>query len=415
MINELKIIQEIKNTKGTNNKISMLSEYKNNKKLLDILNLVYNPTISTNIAEKKIHKDVQKNSIIVNDIIDFLLNECTGKDSDIAIVQNFINQFDENYKQLIIEICCQTLTIGMDYKNINKAVGFNLINIIEPMLAYPLDKRLKYINETSIFSATIKLDGFRCLIKYTDDNIEAFSRNGLKMEGMNDFLLNIKDSLPLSNCIYDGEILPQQIFDKSSDGYKIISKILRKKGEKNKDEICFHCFDVVIDDVKYKDRKLIVDKIKENKYIKIVQSLGLYSISDEKLHTVFNSVIDNGYEGLMLNNLDYPYEQKRSNGILKMKKFHTLDLKCIGLDEGQGNFKGMLGSIFVKYKNNIVRVGSGFSAEQRELFWNNKDLILNKIIEIGYFEETKNQFNEFSLRFPTFKTIRLDKNTESYN
>ena len=51
---------------------------------------------------------------------------------------------------------------------------------------------------------------------------------------------------------------------------------------------------------------------------------------------------------------------------------------------------------------NIVKVGSGFSDEERALYWAQPDLILNKIVEVKYFESSKNADGTESLRFPTW-------------
>ena len=64
-----------------------------------------------------------------------------------------------------------------------------------------------------------------------------------------------------------------------------------------------------------------------------------------------------------------------------------------------------LENFYIKHKDNLVRVGSGFSIEQRQDFYNNPDAILGKVITVQYFEETKNQEGGISLRFPTFKIL----------
>ena len=70
-----------------------------------------------------------------------------------------------------------------------------------------------------------------------------------------------------------------------------------------------------------------------------------------------------------------------------------------------------MGAIHVRYKDgNIVKVGSGFSDEERKLFWNSPDIILNKVVEVKYFEESQNADGSYSLRFPTWcSNIRIDK------
>lgn len=425
----LKVLETIKSEQGTNNKIGILSAHKEDKLLLSVLNLMYNPTISTKLAKKKIEKDVDINlqhKSLNSDLefIEFLQNECSGKDSNILTVQEYIDNFQHtSERNMLKEIACQSLTIGMDYTNVNKALGYRLIDLLEPMLAYKLEKRLDKIEEGTRFGASLKLDGFRMLIKYTEEGISAYSRNGLLLEGFEDYLEIIKKSLPFVNMIYDGELLPQAEYKNSADGYKAISKIARKKGRKSPVSLCFHCFDCVPYDEfiegkskkQYIDRRFDIEKIKESKYIKVVKSLGLFTVDSPDLYKLLDEVVDNGAEGLMLNQLDSYYETKRSTGILKMKKFHTCDLLCTGMEEGEGNFRDMLGSIIVDYKGFELNVGSGFSQAQREYYWDNKDEIIGKIIEVSYFEATTNQQNGESLRFPVFKTIREDKTEPSYN
>jgi len=120
------------------------------------------------------------------------------------------------------------------------------------------------------------------------------------------------------------------------------------------------------------------------------------------------------WEGLMLN-LDTPYVCKRTDTILKVKVMQTCDLKVIGFEKGTGRNEDRLGAMIVNYKGYNVGVGSGFSDMDREYIWNHQGEYLGKIVEIQYFEESKNQQGGISLRFPVFKKLRLDKTEESYN
>ena len=110
------------------------------------------------------------------------------------------------------------------------------------------------------------------------------------------------------------------------------------------------------------------------------------------------------------------YHWSRSWDIMKVKKFNSLDLEVVDVEEGSGRLAGTLGAIHVRYKGgNIVKVGSGFSDEERKLYFSNPGLILNKVVEVKYFEETTNADNTFSLRFPTWcSNIRIDKLTPDF-
>ena len=124
----------------------------------------------------------------------------------------------------------------------------------------------------------------------------------------------------------------------------------------------------------------------------------------------------------MLNICDAEYHWTRSWDIMKVKKFDPLDLEVVDIEEGSGRLAGTLGAIHVRYKDgNIVKVGSGFSDEERKLYFNNPALILHEIVEIKFFEESTskdpNGKTIYSLRFPTWcSNIRdsLDKATPDF-
>lgn len=72
-------------------------------------------------------------------------------------------------------------------------------------------------------------------------------------------------------------------------------------------------------------------------------------------------------EGLMVN-FDVPYKRKRHNGILKVKRFYTMDLHILRCEEGSGRLAGTLGAFVLDYKGNEVNVGSGFPMSSAQLF-----------------------------------------------
>lgn len=69
----------------------------------------------------------------------------------------------------------------------------------------------------------------------------------------------------------------------------------------------------------------------------------------------------------------------------------------------------------VEYKGNKVKVGSGFTDEQRNKFWEARQNLIGVICEVNYKEITydKNTGLE-SLQFPVFVSLRLDKTNESF-
>ena len=120
------------------------------------------------------------------------------------------------------------------------------------------------------------------------------------------------------------------------------------------------------------------------------------------------------WEGVMLN-LNSPYQCKRVKTLIKVKKFFSCDIRCVGVEEGTGRNEGTLGALVCEYKGNEVRVGTGFSDEKRREIWADPDSVIGKIISVKYKEETKNKNGSISIQFPVFEAVRFDKNEESYN
>jgi ATP-dependent DNA ligase len=130
---------------------------------------------------------------------------------------------------------------------------------------------------------------------------------------------------------------------------------------------------------------------------------------------------DKGWEGLMLR-ADKPYKGKRSKDLLKYKAFSDAEYEVVDTEMGPFRYikdgkeceETMLSSVIISHKDNLVGVGSGFSVEQRQEFYKDPKKILGKIIQVQYFEETKNHI-KFS-KGPAFKQenqkVKLSKSTE---
>ena len=125
-------------------------------------------------------------------------------------------------------------------------------------------------------------------------------------------------------------------------------------------------------------------------------------------------MIQEDKEGLVAN-LDAPYKRKRHNGILKVKEFYTMDLPIIGYTEGTGRLAGTLGALILDFKGHEVKVGSGFSNEQRSEFWHNKDNLIGVLCEVKYKEVSYDKSTGAeSLQFPVFVSLRKDKSEVSF-
>lgn len=119
----------------------------------------------------------------------------------------------------------------------------------------------------------------------------------------------------------------------------------------------------------------------------------------------------------MLNKADGHYKTKKTKEILKIKDFLSGDGVVTGVYEGKKGTlnENRLGGIIVTYKDTTVNVGSGFMDHLRDLYWQNPELIVGKIAEYTYLEETQNKNGDADVRFSSFVTIRTDKGPDDVN
>jgi DNA ligase-1 len=105
-----------------------------------------------------------------------------------------------------------------------------------------------------------------------------------------------------------------------------------------------------------------------------------------------------------------PYETKRTASWLKLKPFIEVSLTVTAVEEGTGKNVGRLGALVCKGiddgKDIVVNVGSGFSDDQRVVYWENADSIIGDIVEVRADAITQNQDGTYSLRFPRFLKFR---------
>lgn len=120
----------------------------------------------------------------------------------------------------------------------------------------------------------------------------------------------------------------------------------------------------------------------------------------------FNQVVDEGYEGIVLKQVDSIYnEGKRNSTLMKMKKNLTADLLAIQLEETIGEKGEDNVNLVLQSKDGVeitVRVGN---FEERAGFLANPRSVIGKVVEIGAMEKLV----DGTYREPVYKCIRGDK------
>ena len=431
------VFKKIKSTTSNNEKIKIIQANSDNVLLTKILRFVYDDFITTGVSFKGILSLIDKTDSFVTEpgeyTLETLMNYVsvynTGAFSTIQKIIDYASVFeDQELREFIYHIFAKDLKVGITAKSINKALGKGFIREFSVQLAHPFHK---YVNkvEGKYFTLTQKLDGHRAVCIVKDGKPKFYTRKGLPIDGMEvqeQEVLHLADDDPLE-FVLDGELLLPNIDGLATkDLFRETSKVLRSKA-KDKSDIIFNVFDVVsydefvegVSSDGFSARKQnLYDSFMDHpnlKHLKLVQDL--YVGNDlSMIHELQQTMVKpNGWEGLMLNLNSSKYQTKRTTGLLKIKDFLDADVYVKDVFEGTGRLAGKLGGVVIDYKGNDVKVGSGFSDEERDLYWQHPNQIVGHLIQVSYFEETHNQNDDkLSLRFPTFVTVRDDKSEPSY-
>ena len=421
-------VKEITTSASRKYKQDVLTKYKDDEVIQKYLKINYDPYMIFGISEKKLHKQVSCVAYPAENVFDlfyWLEKHNTGTDAAIKMCQEtlvVIASEDQEAAALLEELICKDLSIGVDSKTINSVIP-NLIPQFSCMLAQKyFEKPEKLSGKT--FAITTKLDGFRLIaLKDKFGNIKFYSRVGQLVEGLVEIEAELKANFP-NDVALDGELTISNYFDMpSKDAYKAASKIIRLKGDTPKTGLTYRVFDMMTAEefisqrcpAIYDARRALLDSYAGRaSHIEVLPVL--YRGTDTSKITEFlDKITSEGGEGCILNLCDAPYVWNRTWNLQKVKKFDSLDLEVVDIEEGSGRLAGTLGAIHVRYKDdNIVKVGSGFSDDERKLYFNNPALILHEIVEIKFFEESTSKDPSgktiYSLRFPTWvSNIRIDK------
>lgn len=402
-------------------KEEILTKYKDNDNIKYYLNFLFNPYITTGISDKKYNKVINEHHFVnehtVIEVLNQVVENNTGKDWVIGWLHDYENIYiqDKELRTLFEKIVTKNIQLGVDTKSINKVIP-GLIPEFNVQLANKYFDNPEYV-EGKEFALTTKIDGGRIVAIKENGTVTFYTRAGQKYEGLVDLEKELSE-ISEDNFVLDGEITlldPGKLVSKEQ--YKQTMKITRADGEKHGVKILVFDYlpiDEFISQVSKTDyihRRAELDKLFNNHNFTYFNKLPiLYQGTDtRKIIEWLDYNVSHGEEGVMINITNANYEFKRSSNLLKVKKMQDVDLEVIGFEEGSGRNTGKLGAFLVKYKGNIVKVGSGLTDELREEIWRDRETWFGRTIVVKYFEETTNQNGGISLRFPVYIDYREDK------
>jgi len=334
---------------------------------------------------------------------------------ELAMSVATVSQWNDWYRRILIK----DLRCGMSEKTVNKVVP-GCIPVFTCALAHDSAKHEKKM--TGKKQIEIKLDGVRVITIIRGNKVEMFSRNGKQFHNFGHIIEEleavIKDYPVPYPLVLDGEVM-------SADFQDLMKQIHRKDGKQHNDAV-LHLFDTVPlgcfingswDKPQSFRSEITKHWVEEHKdVLEHVQALDWENVDldtaegQTRFVELNKAAVDGGYEGVMIKDVDAPYECKRTHAWLKAKPFIEVTLEVVDVEEGTGRNEGRLGALVCSGeddgRNIQVNCGSGFSDTDRDSFWTRRSSIVGQLVEVRADAVTQNQDGTYSLRFPRFKTFR---------
>jgi len=328
-------------------------------------------------------------------------------------------QWNGFYRRILIK----DLRCGMSEKTVNK-VAKDFPQYAVPIFGCQLahDSANHEKKMTGIKQIEVKLDGVRVLAVCKSGKVELFSRNGKQFHNFPHIIAEIEAVLAVNiapyDCVLDGEVM-------SADFQDLMKQLQRKDGKKATDAV-LHLFDFIPltdflagswDKPQTTRSNYVKYWVKENEnLLQHVQACEWEDVDldskegQERFVELNKAAVEGGYEGVMIKDVDAIYTCKRSHAWLKAKPFIEVTLEVVDVEEGTGRNEGRLGAIVCSGtddgKDIRVNVGSGFTDDNRTVFWSSRDALIGQLVEVRADAVTQNQDGTYSLRFPRFKTFR---------
>lgn len=410
-----------------NYKIETLEANRNNGTLRRIVQLALDPF--TNFYIRKIPKyDANTGEGIalvfaLDSLYDLSSRQVTGN-AAIAHLKSMLEALNVDDAKVIERIIQKDLKCGVSISTAN-AVWTGLVTDYPVMLCSQFEQKLVDKVEFPALVQT-KMDGMRFNAIVRNGSVEYRSRNGKEIQ----LLGNLdEDFIALAgdvDCVFDGELLVVDgglVLDRQT-GNGILNKANKGTISEAEAKMVRATIWDVIPFIQFSDGEcgigygtrfeslcVLVDKHQPKK-VGLVDSWEVENYEEAK--TLFEGLLADGQEGIILKDKRGIWENKRAKHQIKFKGEMECDLEIIAVEEGTGKYAGKLGAVVCRSRpeNGIsltVNVGSGFNDAHRDNLWAIRDQLVGKIVAVKYNMRIKNKAGEESLFLPIFVEVRDDK------
>jgi DNA ligase-1 len=352
----------------------------------------------------------------------------TGSDARRAI-DRVSQDFDsEQWNTMCRRVLIKDLRCGISEKTLNKVLTNTPWEIPTFSCQLAKDSADRPGDMRGVKRLEVKLDGVRVIAILSGAGVTLHSRNGRVFDNFRDIeqeldenIRQIRETLGTRQVVLDGEIV--------GESFQQLMRQAHRKKDVQTQNMRYHIFDwMPLSDFErgYWNRQqhrrhetlaqLVTLFQERTRCLRVMPGMTVDLSTSEGQDTMqkfAQDAVAQGFEGIMIKDLDAPYECKRSTAWLKWKPTKSYDLTIIGVEEGTGKNAGRLGALICEGTDHgcyiQVNVGSGLTDDQRNEFWQAKDEVIGQTAEIMCDAITQNQDGGYSLRFPRFLRFRDDK------
>lgn len=333
-----------------------------------------------------------------------------------------LSSVDASDANVIERVIGKDLKCGVSVATVNK-IWPKLIHEYPIMLASGYDQKL--VDEIEFPAvAQLKLDGMRANVVVENGKVAIFSRNGKPVDILGQFDEAFLAMSEGQDMVFDGELMVMLEDGKFMDrkgGNGICNKAVKGTiSDREASMIHIVLYDLIDDlaawrkgihKVAYRDRVTkLSDKLKKFPNTKGSLVDGKLVSYPHEAEEYFNEVFARGEEGIILKDLAFVWENKRSKGLIKYKGELECEMRVVGWEEGTGKNVGRLGALIIESEDGVIQtnVGTGFSDEQRAEF--TPENTIGKIVSIIYNARIKSKGDAKERLFlPRFIELRDDK------
>ena len=405
----LDVINEISSTNATTKKQALL-QANDHPVLRKVLEYAYNPYKVYKI--KQLPNEVELMDMGPSqgtytgfgwELLDELAAAKGVPDSMKRQVMYHLRSLPAKERVVFCRILKKDLRAGIDYKTINKVFP----DLIPDYLCGLADK---FNPKKAVWPAQAeeKMDGFRCqaYVSRSTEEVYFSTRNGLEIGGYHHIRQELLAIAPEHDFVFDGELMAPRFGNKaekeSQTAYVLYDGMTRAEWDARQSQ---HA---------QLRRRAEVNGLLQGagaRFLRMVGGKVVHSLAE--FEAFYLDVLEKGGEGLMYKDPHAKYPFGRSKCWQKYKPFEDCDVEIVGVEEGEAGkkYEGKLGAIVVDFNGVHVRVGSGFSDEDRDKFWKVRERLIGRTAEIRYTPFSKEQplTPEGKFLFGRFKKLRTDK------